>query len=168
MAEKLHGGFALEAETRANLVHQGMLVGTPTTGSTQATGAGASDFNVDITPGILAVNGKVKEFAAQADFDLASAGSAIITNGQSIVVSIVAYQNVVSGAIGLRTFRGAAATTGSEEPISDADITAGFGSNTVWYRLANVTVNRTGDTTVTQSHDNTARPSGIYATRART
>lgn len=167
MTEQLHGGFALESETRANLVHHGMLVGAPTNASTQVTGTGASDYNVNIAAGILAVDGTIKEYAAQADYDLASSATGLLASGESFIVSIVAYKNILTGVVGLRNFAGAAATTGAQVAPTDAEITAGFGANTVWYRLADCTVNRTGATTVTQSYNNTVRPSGIYKTRAR-
>ncbi len=158
------GGVGVEYEIFGNRVIVGMLVGTPTTASTQVTGAGASDFNVNIAAGILAVNGVVKEYAAQADYDLASAAANIITNGQSIVVAIVAFVSTADGVVRLRAIRGAAATTGSQVAPTDAAISAKFGDGTFWFRLADCTVNRTGDTTLTQSYNNAVRPTLIPKT----
>jgi hypothetical protein len=158
------GGVGVEYEVFGNRVITGMLVGVPTTASTQVTGAGASDFNVNIAAGILAAGNIVKEFAAQADYDLASAAAAIIANGQSIVVSIIAYTSVADGVVRLRTIRGTVATTGSQVAPTDAVIAASLGTGTFWWKLADCTVNRTGDTTVTQSYNNAVRPSLIPKT----
>lgn len=165
MAKNPIGGVGVETQLLNNRVITGMMVGAPSTASTQATGTGASDFNVNIAAGILAVDGHPIEFAAQADFDLASAGAALMASGQSILVDIVAYRSVADGVIRLRGIRGAAATTGSQVAPTDAEIDAKI--EAPWWRLARVTVNRTGDTTVTQSYSNVVRPACIVLTNHR-
>lgn len=142
-------------------VMQGCLVGAPTTASSQVTGTGASDFNADITAGLVLVDGTKKEFAVQADFDVASAAAALMTAGQSIVYSIIALKNPVAGTISMVSLPGAAATTGSQVALTDAEITALYAVGTQWIRIANVTVNRTADTIITQSADNTVRPTSL-------
>lgn len=152
------GGRGIEFEHFANRVITGMLVGAPTSASTQATGAsGASDYNVDITPGILAVDGVALEFAVQADFAIGNDSAEMIV-GQSKIYTIIAVKSLMQAAPRLQVVKGAAATTGAQVAPTDDEIDAMFADNTKWFRLAEVTVNRTADTTVTQSQNNAKRP----------
>lgn len=154
------GGQGTEFQMFQNRVVEGMLVGAPTNASTQATGTGASDYNCNIAAGILVCNGKKTEFAAQADYDIGTAttGNAILANGQSMVVSLVVHCSVITGLVTLQAIRGTIATTGSQVAPTKATIEAKLAPNTFWFKLADVTVNRTGDTTVTQSYNNLVRP----------
>lgn len=151
------GGEAVEAYLFKNQV-QGMLLAAPSTGSTQATGTGASDFNVNIAAGIVVVDGTPKEFAAQADFSLFSGTPADMADGESRVYSIIAVKSPVTGEISLQVWKGAAAASGSEKPVDRQTIIDSFDPNTFWFEVGRVTVNRTGDLTVTQSQDSTKRP----------
>jgi len=159
------GGVGVESQIFQNRVIEGMLVGVPTTPSSQVTGAGAYDFNADIATGLLAVDGTVKEYAVQADYDVGSGAAAILIVGQSVVYSIIAYKSKGDGVVYMKSVQGVVATTGLQVAPTDAAIEANLADGTFWYRLANVTVNRTGDTTVTQSQDNTVRPT-LIITRA--
>jgi hypothetical protein len=150
-----------EAEHFRNRIATGMLVGAPTSASTQVTGTGASDFNANISAGILAVDGVVREYAAQADYAIATSAAQQMAAGQSRVYTVVAYINPADGLPALRVVAGAAATTGDQVAPTDAVIGAEFADNVPWYRVAEVTVNRTADTTITQSANNAVRPSGI-------
>lgn len=154
--QKVVGGVGVEFAIFANYIIEGMLLSAPTTSSTQTTGNGASDYNVDIAPGLLAVGSTVKEYAAQADFSLGTDSPEMVA-GQSRVYDIVAYRSVGDGNVYLKVFKGAAATTGQQQPPTDASIEASLAAGTYWMRVGRVTVNRTGDTTVTQTQDNTVR-----------
>ena len=114
----------------------------------------------------MAVDGQVKEYAAQADYDVAHAGtgSALLTSLYSRVYTIVAYVNPADGLPALRVIVGVAALTPAQVAPTDAAIDAEFADAVPWYRIAEVTINRTGDTTVTQSQVNSVRPSGIPKT----
>ena len=155
------GGVGVESQIFQNRVIEGMLVGVPTTASTQVTGTGAYDYNVNIATGLLAVDGTVKEYAAQVDYDVGSGAVANLIVGQSMVYSIIAYKSRGDGAVYMKSVPGAAATTGAQVAPTDAVIEAGLATGTFWWRLADVTINRTGDTTVTQSQNNTVRPTLI-------
>jgi len=132
----------------------GLVCLPPTSASTQATGAsGAMDWNVNVTEGFVLVNGVEAAFAVAADFDVLSAASPIV-DGNSIVGALVASE--ASGTTSLEVVNGASAVTGLEVPPTDAEITTGVGHSR-WVKIAELTINRTGDTTVTQSQKNSAR-----------
>ena len=152
-----------EYNLNRNRIVQGLLIGVATTASTQVTGDGASDINVNISAGILLLDGQVKEYAAQADYALYNATPAMDA-GESIIISLVAYRSLGDGVLRLRSVVGAAATTGSQVVPTNVEIEALFETGTYWFRLANITVNRTADTTLTLSYDNTVRPLLIFPT----
>lgn len=140
----------------------GMLIKAPTTGSSIA--AAAHDFNLDIEPGLLVVDGVVKEFAAQADVDLSSDGTAVPTGmdtGDSQIFSLIAYKSLADGDVRLVVVPGDVALDASVEPPSQATIEALFAEGTPWYELARTKIKRTGATTLTQTYDNRVRPLGV-------
>lgn len=155
-----------------NCVVTGLLASAPTSASTQATGAtGATALNVNISAGIVAVNGQLKEFTAAVDTSLwdttvytgddSGAGTTTLTNGKSAIVTLVAASSSAtrgSGTITLVQVHGATATTGAQVAATDAEIQTKVGASLPWVKIAEVTVNRTGDTTVTQSQNNILRP----------
>lgn len=135
----------------------GMYAKDPTTPSTQATGAGATDWNVDIQAGVVEVNAVLKDFATQADFDIHS-GSLVDAGfvvGTSIVAAVVAKE--VAGTVSMDKVIGTPATTGSEVAPTDAEIQAAVGAGNKWGKICECTLNRTADTTVTESTDWTVR-----------
>ncbi len=137
-----------------NHVQTGVLVGAPTTASTHAD-AGTFDFNVDITPGIVVVNGVLAEIAKTEDFDVAHDDeSPIGAEDTGIVYAIVAGE--AEGAVTLVAVAGAAAAE-PEAPTDEAITTAVGHKN--WVRIATTTVVRTGAATITQTYDNSVRPS---------
>jgi hypothetical protein len=144
-----------QARTHArNQVMTGLRTMDPTTPSVQLTGAGGFiDWNIDLEGGMVVVGGVMVEISEVADFDV-SHGSAVITNGQSIMAAIVAKN--VTGTVTIDKVLGAAAATGDQVAPTDSAITAAVGSS--WVKLAEATVNRTGDLTVTQSQNNLLRP----------
>lgn len=135
---------------------EGMFVGVPTTASTQATGTGNLALRVNIYPGFVWLGNKVKECDMQADFAVVTGNE--MTSGQSKVYTVVLYLNTVENVIYQIVVKGTAATTGAQVPVTDAAIAAMFGPGTKWFRLCDITANRTGDTTVTQAQVNTVRP----------
>ncbi len=137
----------------------GGFVKDPTTASAQLTGTGNGSYRVDITPGIVYVDGKKLEVGA-ADQLLEAAGN-IMASGNSKVYAVIAWMHPDTGAVALKIVAGTAATTGSQVAPSVSDIEAVIHDKAAWVHIANVTVNRTGDTTVTQSQDNTVRPTLI-------
>lgn len=157
------GGHGIEFGLEKNKVLQGVMVNAPTTPSAQLTGAGNGSYRVDITQGIVIVDGTALEVAVAADQLLEAAGN-IMASGQSKVYSIVYFKSTSDGVVRQRTFGGTPATTGSQVAPTDAEIEANFGAGTVWFAFAQVTMNRTGDTTVTQSQVNTVRPTLVPVT----
>jgi len=137
-----------------NSIQTGLLAGAATTASTHAD-AGAYDFNVDITQGIVTVKGIIGEIAAATDFDVAHGATSPLTEAKpKIVYAIVAKLEV--GGITLLSVAGAA---GAEFVApSTAAITAAV-THADWIKIANVFVERTAAATCTVTINNAARPS---------
>ena len=140
-----------------NAIHSGGLAGDPTTGNAQLTGTGNTTWNVDVTALLCCVEGLATELAVAADFSIHS-GSFItgFADGESVVAALVLKND--SGTITMDSVQGTPATTGGQVGPTDAEIQAALGAGVSWIKLAETTLNRTADTTVTESHDNTARP----------
>jgi hypothetical protein len=135
----------------------------PTTASTQLTGStGVTEVRVNLPSMTVCVNGTQKEFAAEADRVLhdttvyTGSGSTTLTSGKSAIITIVAEN--AAGTVALKNIKGATATTGAQVAPTDTIIAAGCTSGAAWVKLFNVTINRTGDTTITQSQDSTVQP----------
>lgn len=155
------GGEGHEFQLFGNRIVQGMLVGAPTNASTQVTGTGAYDYNVNIAAGLLVCNDVVKEYAAQADYDVDHGAAANLVVGQSIVYSIVAYRSKGDGEVRLLSIPGVVATTGSQVAPPTATIEAKLADDTFYFKVADVTFNRTGDEAVTYSVNNAVRPTMV-------
>lgn len=165
--QKIVGGRGIEFQHFANRVVQGFMLMAPTNGSTQATGTGASDYNVNITAGILAVGSTVKEMTVQADYDLehASTGSGILTLNQARVYDYVAYRSPGDGVVYLKMFKGTIADTlAAAVPVTDTEIEATMATGTYWMRIGRTTIERDGDTSISQTYDNTLRNTMIPGT----
>lgn len=148
------------ADQARNRVIYGLDSAAPTTASTQATGvSGNLAVRINLAAGAAMVAAVVKKFAAAADTVLfASAPSPIIT-GQSMVFSVVVFLNA-AGVLTLLSVPGLAATTGLQLAPGKTAVNAAVGlaaNNTQlhWIKLCDVTVNRTADTTLTQTQDDT-------------
>lgn len=140
----------------ANRVLDGLQAGTPTTASSQLTGAtGVTEWRINLDKGLVTVGGVIAEIAAAADTVIHDT-TVLVTNGQSCVARVVAKK--VSGTITVVTVKGTPATTGSQVAPTDTVVQAAVGSGNDWVELAQCTLNRTGDTTVTQTQNNTYRP----------
>jgi hypothetical protein len=140
-----------------NKVISGLTVVNPTTGSSQLTGTGDTDWNCDITAGVVTVDGVAKSFDAVADFDVHS-GSYLtgFANGSSCIAAIVAKND--GGTVSVAAVVGTPATTGSQVAPTDSEIQTELGAGVEWVKLAEITLNRTADTTVTETQDSGKRP----------
>jgi len=146
----------VDIETRDAAQPEGLLAGAPTTPSAQTTGAAETAWRVDLAAGLVAVGGVKKEFAAEADRVLHDT-TELVENGESAVAAIVA--ELEAGAVALINVKGAAATTGTQVAPTDAEIEAALSTaGNPWVKICECTVNRTGDTSLTQTQDNTKRP----------
>jgi hypothetical protein len=141
----------------ANRVHAGGIAKDPTTGSSQLTGTGNTTWNVDIEAMIVSVGGVMKELAVQADVAIHS-GSFLtgLISGASCIAAVVLKN--VAGTVTQAIVKGTPATTGTQVAPTDAEIQTAVGAGNDWVKIAECTLNRTGDTTVTESQDNTGRP----------
>lgn len=137
----------------SNGVIDGSLVTTPTTPSAQTTGAAETDWNINIPATSCCVNGVAATISAANDYAVHDT-TQLVTNGQSCVAAIIAVES--GGSLSFSHVKGSAATTGSQVAPTDAAITTAVG-HANWTKLAECTINRTGDTTVTQSQDNSKR-----------
>lgn len=149
--------FQMMKTHEANRIHAGGIVKDPTTPSAQLTGTGHTTWSIDVEALIAACGAVLKELAVQADAVIHS-GSYLtgFANGSSCIAAVVLKN--VSGTVTQAVVKGTPATTGSQVPPTDAEIQAAVGAGNDWVKFAEVTLNRTGDTTVTESQDNTLRP----------
>lgn len=155
----------LALETWRNNRVEGFLSSPPTTASTQASGAVAPAWRVNRAPGVARhagdLSAKPVGSSNLTDFDVtAAAGVGALAIGQSVIVCLV-WCHIYAGTISIKTVKGTPATTGQQLAPTDTQIRtviAGFyPSDTSYVRESKLTLNRTGDTTVTQSQDNTWR-----------
>jgi len=148
-----------------NRVIQGMMFTDGTTGSS-ITADPTHDFNCDISAGIVAVNGVVKEFAAQADYDIShAADAALLADGEAIYYTFIVYWSPeLPTTVAMRMFTGSIDAVADAVPVTKAEIDAKFSDEAVWFELATVKFHRTNATTgLTVTVDNAIRPSLIPA-----
>lgn len=129
-------------------------------GTTQSAGANTPpNIDLDVSQIIDAtVKGTRLEVASASDID-ADAGDQVAwgaESGKSVVGAVCLRQDKTYVIV-----MGAVADTNEQVPPTDAECTAFIGDAN-WCRVANVTFNRTGATTITLSVDHTARP-GVTA-----
>jgi hypothetical protein len=141
---------------------EGMYTSDGTTGSTIA--ADAHDFNLDFTPGIIIIDGKVKAYSSgSADFDVSHSDSAPgMTVGQATVYTIVAYVGL-DDTIDLRVVAGVVAAAASAVALPDADIAALFDDKVTAFAITEVKFHRSNTTELTITIDDTVRPLNIPA-----
>ena len=145
-----------------NRVASGAVFEDPATPSSQASGAVAPSWLVSFVPGVYSYGGIVgvdPEIEASMPVDPTPPTLAV---GQSVVAAMVAAK-YLDGTVGLApAIFGAPATAGSQVPPTDATIQARLIADVAdptngYIRLALLTLNRTADTVVTQTQDNTWR-----------
>jgi hypothetical protein len=156
---------------RNNRVIEGFGFGTPTTPSTQGSGAVAATWLVNRYRGSIIVNGFHFGFPLDlVDTPAHTQGAntpPVLAVGQSVISVVVGLAIPQYNLAGLLSVYGAPATTGTQVVPTDAQIAAkvaspGFGLpdgyfwTGGWIKVSKLTLNRTGDTTVTQNFDNSA------------
>jgi hypothetical protein len=136
---------------------EGVHAATPTTGSSQLTGTGNTTWNVNLSAGLITVGGVALTRNVAADYSVHSGSYYTgFANGKSAIATIIAKN--VAGTVSLAVVKGAAATTGSQVAPTDAECQTAAGAGNDFVKICELTLNRTGDTTVTESQDNTKRP----------
>lgn len=139
-----------------NSVQAGLLAGAPTTASTHADGD-AYDFNVDIEPGLVKVNNVLKEFAAQVDFDIDNGAESPLSAAKpDIIYTVVAAE--ANGVATMVPVAGAAAAADAAAAPTTAAISTEVGHDN-WIKLFNTKISRTGASAISQTYDNSVRPS---------
>ena len=140
-----------------NRVFSGLIVNVASTPSAQLTGVGNTTWSFNISSGLVSVDGSVGSVAALVD-EAIHAGSFLtgLTSGKSCIAAIVAKND--AGTISVVSVKGTPATTGSQKRPTDAEIQTVVGTGLHWVKLAECTLNRTGDTMVTEAFDNGVRP----------
>lgn len=139
-----------------NSVQAGLLAGAPTTASIHAD-AGAFDFNVDVAAGLVKVHNVLKEFAAQANFDIDNGAESPLSAAKpDIIYTVVAAE--ANGVVTMVPVAGAAAAADAAAAPTTAAITAAVG-HANWIRLFNTKISRTGASAISQTYDNSVRPS---------
>ena len=152
-------GLKVEGALFGTYVHSA-FVKNGTTGPAQVTGTGDGTFYYDNTVGIVVIGNVAVDIAAAADTLLETAGD-ILASGQSKVYRIVAWRHPESGAIAKKVIGGTPATTGTQEAPTDDEVVAALYKDALWVELGRTTINRTADTTATQTAtSNIHRPLG--------
>jgi hypothetical protein len=153
-----------------NCVLHGLLGSAPSTASTQATGAsGATVVRVNLAAGAVVVAGTPKEFAAEADRVLhdttvytgadAGAGTTTLTTANCYAYITIVAKNA-AGTVSLVNCKGGTATTAAlalAARCTDAEIDTKC-SSVPWVKVCDVLIYRSGDTAISQTQDNLARP----------
>jgi len=136
---------------------EGMMVSDGTTDSTiTATG---TDLNLDISPGFIIIDGKVKAYSAGVtDYAVdASEIAGLITVGSAIVYTLVAFVGL-DDVIDLRLFAGAEAVVADAVAVTDAVMAASFDDRVTAYALSWVRFHRSDTAVLTITIDDTVRP----------
>jgi hypothetical protein len=157
MAGQIMNWFDQLRTHERNRIIQGAVVGDPTTPSAQLTGTGNTTWSYNISAGVVIVDGVALKIEPAADEAIHS-GSFLtgLVSGASCIAAIVAKN--VSGTVSVVAVKGTPATTGSEVAPTDSEIQTAVGAGNEWVKLAECTLNRTGDTTVTETQDPGAQP----------
>lgn len=137
----------------------GGLVKVATTVSTQAAGAAATAWRVNVDAVVAVVDGVTKELVNQVDVVIHSATQYLV-NGQSAIAAVV-LKVAADGTASIVTVKGTAATTGTQVAPTDAAIQTAVGAGLPWLKLGETTLSRTADTVVAQTWDNTKRDVGL-------
>lgn len=142
----------------------GGIVSAPTTASTQATGAGTLAWRCNISYVYLAGDADYGELAANADFVIHN-GATTITNLYTQVAAVIVSKNPSTNALKFFAVKGTAQTTASGLATgpTDAAIQTAVNSdysvtnNATWWKLAEVSLSRTADTTLATAVNYNAR-----------
>ena len=128
----------------------GCFIANGTTGPVQVTGTGDGTFYYDNTAGIVVVDGTALNVAAAADTLLETAGD-IFDSGQSRIYTIIAWTHPTTGVVAIKICLGTIALTAAVVALTTAEIEAMLPLNAKWIDLGQTTINRTADTTATQT-----------------
>lgn len=131
----------------------GLIAYAPTTASTQASGTGATAWNINISAGEVVLGAYYTNYGIQADYAIHSA-TCLVAASQSVYARLVCYLNSTTPT--LLVVKGTAATTGSEAIPTDAAVTLAAGTAT-WRDIALLHLSRNSGTTLTQTQKNSYR-----------
>jgi hypothetical protein len=138
-------------------VVEGLMAVDPSAPSTQASGVGSTVWNAgNIEKGWVEVSGVLEDFAAQANFNIHT-GSFLtgLVDTFSCKAAIVCKNE--HGTVTMIAVKGAPALTANVVAPTDAEIGTAVGAGHTWCKIMECTLNRTGDTAVTESRDLTKR-----------
>lgn len=143
----------------------GCYVQAPTTASTQATGAGASDYNANASLGSVVLDGVAGYIKAAADVNLDAAAGAVLTNGEARYYALVAWLDRLANVVRFGVVKGTIAAVASVARVSTAQVEAKIGTTNPYVVLGQTLVHRSGDTAITQTYENHDRLSGLWTGR---
>lgn len=133
----------------------GLIGGAPTTPSSQASGTGAIDWNVDFDKGEVRIGDYSASFAAAADYDVYHAAGQLVAASESVYARIVA--KLVTTTVSLVVVVGTQAATGEEEIPTDAEVQAALGAGVEWVDVCLCHLARNSTTGLTQTEQSTYR-----------
>jgi len=137
----------------------GCFLAAPTTPSSQLAGVGNTTWNVNISVGVVYINGTATNQAAAVDVSI-HAGSLIagFVVGTDCIAAIVCYGAGTRLAVQGTPAAHGGASAPTETAIQTAVDAAAGATGTAWTKLGQTTLYRSADAVVSQTYDNTARP----------
>lgn len=146
-----------------NIQIEGGMCKPPTTASTQVTGTGASDYNIDVTQLSAIWNGKEFEQSPQADLSLDANATNILTLGQARYYAYILYLDKFTQTLKTLLVKGTIAAVASVAKVTVAQIQAQIGTSNPFIILWEARVHRDADTTVAQTYLNASRFRKTYS-----
>ena len=143
----------------------GAFLQAATTAVDQVTGTGDLTAYYNISDGVVVVDGAVLNISAAADTLLETADD-ILNTLESRIYTIIAWLNPSTRVVAVKSHPGTIALTPAVVEATVAEIEASLpvdvdGSPAKFIKLGIATVNRTGATSATESHDNSVRDLGF-------
>jgi len=154
-----------DADVGARFQVYGFHITDGTTPSTQATGAGNLAVRANVGEGYVVIDGHYREqFQPIIDNNIAAAYAAGLVAGGAryLSIAVVAWLNRLTGTINIGTFKGSPSTTVLGGMASMATILGVIGTDNPAIVLGDINMDRTGDTTVTQSVTYTRRIGSLW------
>jgi hypothetical protein len=138
-------------------------------GTTQGSGSGtALNFDADVSAIVTRIDGIATQKGAATDIAASAGISFGATSGKEVIYTVVIHTGADNAtAPAFAVYPSAVADTGAGEARDDAYITTQLGHG-YWLRLSDVTVVRTGDTTVTFTANDAVRAAWAKANAPKT
>ena len=135
----------------------------PTTGSTQEADVGASDYNLNLSPATVTLEGVSAYLGVQADIDLDSGDAAILAAGEARYYAAIAWLDRFTGTVKFGVVKGTIAAVASAVKVAAANIQAKIGTTNPYVILGQTKVHRSADAVITQTYDYSDRQASLWS-----